>query len=452
MDDIITLILITAILGVVGIFSVYVFKTYVMPRKVEELADMMKAGNLGPAIKRLQKMLEENDRDPYIHFLLAEAYRAQKKFQQATLEYKQVLKIGKFGGKVKEEAVRSRLAKIYLQNKSLEEAKKEFLILTKLDPSNADNFYQVGLLFENAGLSEKAHPYYKQAVKANANHADAHFHLGVIEYNLSNISEAKLSLSEAVKRNPNLYSAHYYLGLCLKNQKDYDWAIKELDIALKDESLKPKAYLAKGLCYMERDSLQNAISDLEKGIAVAPKSSEIELNLRYFLAACAERKRDFHMAIANWERIIDVNPKYKDVNDKLKTYEEFRTDDTIKDFMIASPGKFEQTSRAVIEKLELNIIDLQVVSDSEVHASATEMEGNWRSNKRTSKLVYLFRTTDPISEKHLRQLHEEMRSLGAPRAMCMTTSDFSSQATIFCQSRPIELIDKKQLIQLLRGI
>ena len=100
----------------------------------------------------------------------------------------------------------------------------------------------------------------------------------------------------------------------------------------------------------------------------------------------------------------------------------------------------------------LNIIDLQVVSDSEVHASATEMEGNWRNNKRTSKLIYLFRTTDPVSEKQLRALHEEMRSLGAPRAMCMTTSEFSSQATIFCQSRPIELVDKKELISLLSGL
>ena len=44
--------------------------------------------------------------------------------------------------------------------------------------------------------------------------------------------------------------------------------------------------------------------------------------LRYAIAACAERKRDFHTAIANWELITDVNAKFRDVQEKLKAYDE----------------------------------------------------------------------------------------------------------------------------------
>ncbi len=452
MEDIISLILILGIAGIVILFGFYIFKTYVIPKKVEELSEMLKEGQLGPAIKKLQKMLEENDRDPYIHFLLAEAYNMQKNYQQALLEYKQVLKIGKFDSKVREEVVRSRLAKLYMQNRNLEEAKKEYLILTKLDPTNGDNFYQVGLLFENAGFGDKALPYYKSAVKVSRNHAEAFYHIGILEYNINNIQEAKVALTEAVKLNPQLYGAHYYLGLCLKNQKDYEWALKEFDVALKDDTLKSRAYLARGLCFLEKEQYQQAMAEFEKGLAITPKSSEMELHLRYNISICAERRRDFHTAIANWERIYDVNPKYKDVADKLKTYEEFRTDDAIKDFMIASPGKFEQISRKIIESMELSILDLQVVNDSEVHILATETEGNWRNSKRSNRLIYLFRTTDPIPEKALRQMHEEMRSKGATRGMAMTTSEFSQQAQLFCQSRPIELKDKKEFIAYLRAI
>lgn len=452
MNEIISIILLLGILGVVGVFGVYIFKAYLIPKRVEELAEMLKAGNIGPVIKKLQSMLEDNDRDPYLHFLLAEAYLKQKKTPNAVMEYKQVLKIGKFGSKVKEENVRSRLAKIYLQQKNLEDAKKEYLILTKLDPTNGDNFYQVGLLFENAGLTEKALPYYKQAAKINPNHSDAFFHLGILEYNIGNVPDAKIALSEAVKLNPNLYGAHYYLGLALKNQKDYDWAIKEFDQALKDDNLKGKAYLAKGLTILAKEQFQKAMAEFDKGLGFVPKSSELELNIRYYMAHAAEALRDFHTAISNWERIADVNPKFKDVVDKLKTYEEFRTDDAIKDFMIASPGKFETISRQIVESMELNVIDLQVINDSEVNVLATEAEGSWRNTKRSNRLINIYRTTDPIPEKVVRQMHEDMRTKGATKGICLSTSEFTTQAQQFCQSRPIELFDKKELIPVLRQV
>ncbi len=452
MDEIITLILIGGILGIVALFGYYIFKTYVMPRRIEEFAEMINQGQTGPAITRLQKLLEENDRDPYIHFLLAEAYFREKKVSQATMEFRQVLKIGKFSNKVKEEAIRGRLAKIYLQNRNLEEAKKEFLILTKLEPSNADNFFQVGLLFENAGLVDKALPYFKQTIKVHRNHADAYYHMGVIEYNLANIPNAKVSLTEAVKLNPNLFGAHYYLGLCLKNQKDYEWALKEFDKALGDESLKGKAYLARGLCFYEKDQHVNAAKEFEKGITVAPRSSELELNLRYSLAATAEKRRDFHTAIANWERIVDVNPKFRDAADKLKLFDEFRQDDSIKDFMIASPAKFETVARKFVENMELSVLDLSVENDSEVHILATETESTFRNTKRTNRLIYIFRTTDAVQEKTIRAMHEDMRTKGATRGLIISTGDYSAQALLFAQSRPIELLGKKEMIAFLKMV
>ncbi|MDH5717966.1 MAG: tetratricopeptide repeat protein [Spirochaetia bacterium] len=451
MDEAITLILIIGIVGLAALFIFYIFKTYIMPKKIDELGEMIKSGQVQLAIKKLKTLLEENSRDPLVHFLLAEAYYKQGSMQQAMMEYKQVLKIGSLGNKVKEEQVRSRLAKLYLENKNLEEAKKEFLILTKLEPSNAENFFQVGSLFENAGFGEKALPYYKQAVKIDGKHEKAFFHMGALEYTVGSFQDAKLSLTETVKLNPANYQAHYYLGMCLKNQKDFEWALKEFDLALKDNLIRPKVHMAKGMCYIEKEQYPKAITEFERGLSLAQKSSEIELNIRYYLAVAAERMRDFHVAIQNWERISDVNSNFKDVKEKLRTYDEFRTDDAIKDFMIASPGKFEMICRQIVESMELSIIDVQVLNDSEVYILATEMEGKWRNTKRSNRLIYIFRTTDPISEKSVRQMHENMRQKGATRGVCLTTSEFSVQAQEFCQSRPIELKERSFMIQTLRS-
>jgi predicted Mrr-cat superfamily restriction endonuclease len=120
--------------------------------------------------------------------------------------------------------------------------------------------------------------------------------------------------------------------------------------------------------------------------------------------------------------------------------------------MIAPPGKFEAQTRAIVEAMTFKVVDLNVVDDSEVHILATEEEGNRRNSKKSNRLIYILRTTDLVPERTVRQLHEEMRSKGANKGACISTSDFSSQAHAFIQSRPIELYDRKQLIALLRAI
>ena len=199
MDDLVSILLLGGIAGVIGIFAYYVVRTYLVPKRVEELAEMIRQGHVGPAISKLNKMIEENERDPYLHFLLGEAHAKQNDLQSAANEYRQVIKISKWSPQVKESAVRSRLAKIYMQNRNYDEAKKEYLILTRLDGANNENFYQVGILFETAGLNDKALPYFKQSAKLKPNHADSFQHIGTIEYNFGNINDAKLALTDGTK-------------------------------------------------------------------------------------------------------------------------------------------------------------------------------------------------------------------------------------------------------------
>ena len=452
MDDIFNAILTFGITAIIGFFLLYVFKSYFAPKKLDELANMIKQGHYTPAIRKLNVAIAEDDRDPYANFLLGEAYRLQKKTSEAIGIYKKIVRVGRFNSKVREEVVRAKLANLYLQFRSFDDAKKEFLILTKLEPTNAENYYQVGILFENGGMGDKAINYFRQATTIDPIHEGALLHDGIITHQKGNFVEAKKALSQVVKLNPNLYEGHYYLGLCLKNQKDYDWALKEFAMALHEPKLKAKTYLARGLTYLEREDFSKAIQEFEYGLGNIQKDSSIELNLRYFIGRAAEKMRDLHTAITSWEIIHDADPKYKDVAEKLKFYEDFRTEDTIKDFMIATPIQFEEICKKLIEVIGLNILDLTIASDTEVHVMATESEAKWRNTKMSNRLVYIIRTTDPITEKTLREIHENMRKQNATKGICVTTSLFTSQAEAFSQSRPIELIDKTKLISYLRGI
>jgi tetratricopeptide (TPR) repeat protein len=434
-----------------AIFGLYFFNIFVIPRKIEEIAKMIENGQTGPAIKRLNELLEKDDKDSYAHYLLAKAYKMENNMQYAILEFRQVLKLGKFNDKIKEIEVRSILANIYKDRNAVEEAKKEFLILTQIDSLNYRNYYEIGLIFFNSGTFEKALSYFKKSIALNNNHDMSQYYFGQTLYRLEMFAEAKQALLEAIKIDHANYKAHYFLGLVLRQLSDYEWALKEFDVASKSDEIKVKCFLAKGTCYIEKDQFPKAVLEFEKGIRYARKGSDAEFNLRYFMAEAQEKMRDLHSAIQNWEAIYKFKKNFRDVKEKLAKYGELRQDDNVKDFLIAGLAQFEIICRKMVEALGYNIIEIET-TETEVEIIATEPEGRFRNMKRSNRLIIIIRNTDLIADTLLRKLNENLKTKNATRIVIITAGEFSQSAIEFANTRPIDLLGKSKLVEILSKI
>jgi len=437
---------------VLAIIILFILNTFVFPKKIEEISRMIEAGQTKLAIKKLNDLLEKDDRNAYAHFLLAEAYNKDDNIQYAVVEYRQVLRLGRFDDKMKEVDIRSKLAKLYKRRKAFDEARKEFLLLTKIDPSNFENYYELGIIFYNMGVLEKAIGFFRKCVQINPKLDMAFYYLGQIYYRSGNYPDAKQMFIDTIKLDPKNYKAHYFLGLVLRHQGDFEWAIKEFETSQKSDELKVKSFLAKGSCFMEKNHFPKAVLEFERGLKFAKKGSDMHLNLLYFLAECHEQMRDVHSAISSWEKIYEINSKFKDVGEKLNSYSEFRQDDRIKDFLIAGLAQFEHLSRKMIEAMGYNILDVDIISDTEIEIIAMETEGKWRNTRQSNRIIRIIRTTDSIQDRLLRNLHESMRAKNATRVMIITTGDFSQKAVEFANTRPVELFGKSELIDMLKKI
>jgi len=446
-----TYIIIFVSIAILTIFILYFLSAYVFPRQLGEIATMIQKGQTKLAIKKLADLLRKDDRNTYAHFLLAEAYMKEDNLSYAIVEYRQVLKLGGYDDKVREVDIRKKLAKLYKDNKKTGEAKNEYLILTKLEPDNFENYFSLGEIFYDAGVLDKAIPYLKKTVSLFAKNAQAHYLLGQIAYRSSNYQEAKNSFVEAIKSDQTNYKSHYFLGLVLRHMNDYEWAIKEFEIAQKSEEIKTKCFLAKGTCYLEKEQFSKAVLEFERGLKFVVRGSDTELNIRYFLADAQEKIRDIHSAIENWEKILEINKKFRDVEQKLKNYEDFRQDDRIKDFLTASLSNFEFMCRKLVESMSMTVMEVNITSDTEIEILATESEDR-RNTRKIQKLIRIIRTTETLNEGPLRRLHEEIKGKNAQRAVIITTGDFSGQAVDFANTRPIELYDKTRLLSMLRSI
>ena len=435
---------------ILAVIVMYILKTFVMPRRVDEIADMIEAGQTKLAIKKLTDILEKDDRNAYAHYLLAEAYCKENNAKYAILEYRQVLKYGKYSEKVNEIEVHNKLARLFAEQNSVEDAKNEYLILTRIDPDNFQNYYELGVIFFKVNMLEKAVPFFKRSVSLNARHDQSYYYLGQIYYQGNLFQDAKQMFIESIKLSQTNYRSHYFLGLVLRQLQDYDWAIKEFEIAQRSEELKVKCFLAKGSCHLSRGIIPKATMEFERGLKFARRGSDTELGLRYYLAECYEKTRDLHSAIRQWEKIEEVKPGFRDVPQKLKQYAEFRQDDRIKDFLISGLSQFEHTCRKMIEAMNLTINEINIINDTEIEMLASESEGKWRNTRATNRLVRIIRTTDTVQEKFLRNLYEIMKSRNATRIIVITTGDYGQAAVDFANTRPIELYGKNELINLLR--
>jgi tetratricopeptide (TPR) repeat protein len=446
-----TLVIIFLSIAVFTVIVLYFVVTYVFPRKLEEIAAMIEKGQTKLAIKKLSDFLQKDERNSFAHFLLAEAYMKEANSAYAVVEYRQVLKMGGFDEKVKEVDIRRKLAKIYKDSKKIGEAKNEYLILTKMDPDNFENYFALGEIFYEAGVLDKAQSYLRKSVQLNVKNGAAHYLIGQIAYRSNNFPEAKNSFLEAIKADQVNYKAHYFLGLVLRHLGDHEWAIKEFEIAQKSDEIKTKCFLAKGTCYLEKEQYPKAIIEFERGLKFTVRGSDTELNMRYFLAEAQEKIRDIHSAIENWEKIFEVNRKFRDVEAKLKSYEDFRQDDRIKDFLIASLSNFEFMCRKIVESMGMAILEVNIISDTEIEIFGAEMEDR-RNTRRVQKLIRIVRTTEPVNENPLRRLHESIKAKNAQRAVYITTGEFAQPAIDFSNTRPIELYDKTKLLSILKSI
>lgn len=218
---------------------------------------------------------------------------------------------------------------------------------TKLSPSNVLNWLVMGSVYRelipiNGNAGEIAKSAYERAVKLEPNNplgytelaktrqaiAEAHAELldaqdpavredaeKRVEIELA---EAEMALERAIELKPDYAPAHYQLSLVYQKQGRLDDAIRKLESISEFHPLDVGALFQLGLLYLRRESdgdLALAEAKLERAVELAPAFS----NARWFLSIIYERQGNFDAAIAQAERVLELNPAEGTVIERLES-------------------------------------------------------------------------------------------------------------------------------------
>ena len=124
-----------------------IIKNFVSPKKIDALPRLIKQGKTQNAIKIAKQLLAKDQKNYLAHYYLGKAYVKENRTELAVIEYKNVNDNALFGEGINELTFRSEYSQLLLKYNQQNEALKNFLLLTKLDPTNAENFYQVGRIY-----------------------------------------------------------------------------------------------------------------------------------------------------------------------------------------------------------------------------------------------------------------------------------------------------------------
>lgn len=446
-----SIILIFVLAAAVFLLLFFVVKSVVSPKKIESLQKLIKQGKISSAIKNAKAIIQKDPQNYLAHYYLGKAYLKDNKSELALMELKYVDQHAVFDANLSELEFRQEIAPLYTKFNQPDEALKQYLLLTKLNPRDAENFYNVARIYETKGKSEAALGFYDKTIKLNKRHVKAHAAMGLLLFRAKQFQEAKKEIDLAISLSPETFSSYYYLGKILKENKDFPGAVKAFEKAQRDSEFRQKALIECGTCYMAGNSIDNAINCFERAISSVKDSEKQEtLYARYFLASCYEKTRKIEKAIEQWELIYAKNHSFRDVAAKLSEYKDLQANDSLKEYLTSSEENFVQICKnACIAgiKLEPQQITMQKWG---CQILATEAkDADWRSIRKQAFLIKFFRETDPLEDFIVRKTLDEIKSQNCSKAFICSSSGFTRSAVAAAENRPCELVNKESLEKLL---
>ena len=142
-------ILIICVLGVLIVsLIIFIVKNTLIPKKVDVLPRLIKQGKTQQATKVAKQIISKDSKNFIAHYYLGKAYIKENKLELAIIEYRIVNENALFGKEINEIDFRQEYASLLLKYNQTNEALKHYLLLTKLQPNNAENYFNCGQIYE----------------------------------------------------------------------------------------------------------------------------------------------------------------------------------------------------------------------------------------------------------------------------------------------------------------
>ncbi len=449
-------IILISVLGVGAIIlTIVVVKSIRSPKKISTIKNLLRQGKTANAIKIAKAIIAKDGRDIVAHYYLGKAYLADNKDELALMEFKMVNQEAIFDiMDIPEKEFRQNAGQLFTKFNHVDEALNEYILLTKLDPTNSEVFFQTAKLFEQKKKYEHALGYYNKTIQLNKRHGRAHAARGMILFRAKQYPEAKKAIDLAIQINPDVFVNYYYLGKIFKEAKEYPAAVEAFEKATRDADYRQKSLIERGTCFLAANNIEKAKIEFDRAINITKNEDGNEtLYARYFLASCFEKERNIDKALEQWSIISKKNKNFRDVPAKLAEYKKFEDNDSMKEYLTCSEQAFIEICKEIsLKGLALSPQNATSTKFGCEIIATEQKDSGWMEVRKKLAYLVFYRETKPLEESSLRNILDKAKKQGCVKTFVFTSSEFARQALNYGESRPVELIGNEKLQQILDKI
>lgn len=135
----------------------------------------------------------------------------------------------------------------------------------------AEDYFYLGLTFEQRGDFRKAIEVYSQAIESDPQYANAYNNRAVSKRASDDLDGAIADYNQAIDLNPQHAPAYNNRGIAKYHSGDYQGAITDFDQAINLNPLDAEVYNNRGMAKYYSSNLNEAVADFDQAIGLNPQ-------------------------------------------------------------------------------------------------------------------------------------------------------------------------------------
>lgn len=330
---------------------------------------------------------------------------------------------------------------------------KYLLTANGLAPNDVEVLKLLALVHYYLEQHDKADVYFKKCYgfKENAKF-DKEFvkSFAINSYILTKYAETQKILQNYLEKYPNDIEAVAFFGLALYKLNLKEEAEKYLKIGIQFPKLRSEILFTLGDFYSSKQDLATSYAYYLKASQTRECPKDIYLASLYELAQININSNKINEAVVFWDKIYTINPKYKDVAEKINTFSSLTSDERIRQYSLANQKDAASMSQKIISLLlgQFNLLESEIIDEKTVDFLVSKSKGS----KVVLLLFRFIRSTDKIGEIVVKEFHLKMKEKQAVKGYLFSIGVLSELARDFIALRPIDYFDRSEISKLLKEI
>ena len=332
-----------------------------------------------------------------------------------------------------------------------EDAVSALMLSIKKDPNNFDCNLALGKALMKANAFDKAVYCFKKAKVIQPENSEVNMLLGTALYKSQKYRDCLPFLKRVLDENPGNKEVLFEMAVSMTECGMGDKALKVFMHLRPDPEFGAQACLEAGKMHERVKDFANAVKDYEIALRLPNVQEQILLQIKYRLANTCIGLNDISKALIYLRQIQAAKQGYKDVDALVARYAELNQNKNLQTYLMSGTSDFVALCRKFIatyyKDAFVKVEDVQVASES------VEIICEVETSKWEAKQMFRFyRTQNVIGDINVRDFHSKLRDTKCDNGVCITMGNFSESAHKYIDGRPVDLIEKDELVKILKRI